>query len=276
MVRSGASWYAGFVAHVADALAADAVGVIDARFTILQLAVAATITDVGSAANWGVVGHASRDVRAGALGRSVAGLARTTTGAVAADSVGAEVALAIPGRGARVAVTLFARTAAVHAGFVAVHHAVCARDARLHVTSVACIGTITISDALDAHCHAVASTAVVTRIPDRIVDRHGCAVIALGGRARVVVAGRCIAVVGDSHRPAHAVANIRLAITVCRVVDLGSLLPERLNTNGHRAGPVDAIRVVGTISAIHARHAAARAARRRGCRGRGRRRRRCR
>jgi len=198
--RLAGFWIAG------AAFAAEACTVVRTHFAIFQPACACAITCAHAVANGCGVGHAEGNVRANAFVRvDVARLARPRAGAVAANAIGTERTLAIPAHRARVAVALFAvRPAAIHACFIAILHAVGARDALLVEAGIGRVWTIIVRDALDTHRHVVADAAVAVR-PRLSVGRHRHAVVAALDRAHVAVEGRRIVVVVHDDEVAVAV-----------------------------------------------------------------------
>lgn len=248
----------------AHALVARAIRVDRTRLAVLELASSSAIADVRHVADGGGVGPVERNVRADALGRiEAARLTRRIAGVVATDSIGAEVALALHGHGARIAIALLRalRSAAINAGFVAVFHAIAARNARTHDTARVCpVVTVHVDDARDAVAHGVALLVAHAPHTHGVQRRHRRAVVTALVRARVAISRRRIVVVVARNDVAIAVTNVGLAITVCRVVGDGTHGLEVRVAHALSTEPVLAIRVRGTVAAVVARHAARRAA----------------
>ncbi len=235
-------------------LVARAVHVVGASLAILELAQTAAVADLRAVAHRRVIRAVERNVRADAFGGGeVARLARRIACGVATDAVSTEVALALHAVGAHGARALLRalRPTTIDVFFVAVFHAVAARDAILLKTARVCPGVaVAVDDTIDAHAHVVTVIAVVAACTNRIVCRHRHAVVTALVRARIVIAWRRIVVVLSGDDVPVAVANFSLAIAVCRVVDDQSLRAEHLTAHAraHHAEPVDAVCIVGTIA----------------------------
>lgn len=191
----------------AAAVAAEALRVHRTNFTGLELAGAVPVANAHPAAHRRVVGHAERNVGARSFGRiDPARLARARTSVVATSAIDTEGAPAFRAIGTHVAVALFAdRSTTINARFVPVHHAVGARNARLHEAGFAAVA-IVVADAFDAHRHVVANAVVVVAARSRRGIRDfGRAVVATFDRAHVAVERRQIRVVIHDDEVAVAV-----------------------------------------------------------------------
>ena len=181
----------------------------------------------------------------------------TGTRGVATDAVGASVALTLALRGANVAVALLARAAAIHAGFVAVHHVVVARDARSVEAGLRSRSAITIDVAFDARAIGVALLVAFTRRARLSEILDGYAVVAAFEGAIVTIAWRFIGVVVCLERRAGAVAHRCFAVAVHAAADDRGHVGVRRDALSGRAGPRRARIVLRTIRLLHARHGAA-------------------
>jgi hypothetical protein len=312
----------------AHALVAQALRHVGAGLAVDELAKARAVTSLRTVAHRSVIRAVERNVRADAHGGGeAASLAGCIARVVATDSIGAEVALAVRGHGARRAIAFLRalRPPTINAGFVAVHHAVTARDAirldagrvcpglaigiddtldahahvvanivavavgiddtldahahvvanivavavaivdaldaRAHAVANIAAVAVTIVGTVDAHAHAVANIAVAAVRTGRVVHLHRHAVVAHARDTRIAISRRRIAVIVADDDIAHAIANVGLAVVVCRVVDDSSRGVERRDAHTHRAGPVLTVGVRHAVARVVARHAATRAAR---------------